>query len=71
MLCYTMANKNNKPLSPQELAKYQPEDILPKMQEEFPLGLNNVFNLATASGATVIGKKPKPENTQSTPPIKK
>lgn len=68
MLCYTMAKKINKPLSPQELAKYQPEDVLPKMQEDFPLGLSNIFDLATASGAVVVGKKA--QNNQSTPPIK-
>ncbi len=72
MLICPMAKKtvtNNKPLSPQELAKYKPAEILPKIQEDFPLGLNNVFELAKTSGASVIGKPQ--ENPQEIPNIKK
>lgn len=64
-----MAKKKNKPLSPQELAKYKPENPIPKIQQELPLDLNNVFNLAKASGATIIGQEPK--NITPIPTIKK
>lgn len=49
-------NKESTLLSPEEVSKYVPENPIPKIQNDMPLGLDSVFALAKNSGASVIGE---------------
>ena len=59
VLRFTMAKKPSKQLkkqlSPGELAKYIPEDPIPRIQTTVGFGLDSTFDLAMKSGATVVG----------------
>lgn len=56
VLVCSMAKKQAKQLSPSELAKYTPEDPIPKLQAQATFGLESTFELAKQSGVSIIGE---------------